>query len=74
MTTSSRFKRVVPLLGVFVVCLIVHWYGFRAWFRADDLAWLQLGARVHDFRSFLAAMLQPLAEGTVRPWSERAFV
>jgi hypothetical protein len=73
MTRHARAARFTPLLGIFAACLLVHWQGFQSWFRADDLAWLQLAGHVHDFGSFLSAMFQPLAEGTVRPWSERAF-
>ncbi|HWQ56732.1 MAG TPA: hypothetical protein VN442_23805 [Bryobacteraceae bacterium] len=56
-----------------LLCLAVHWYGFNSWFQADDFAWLGLGLDVHDWRSFLDAMFSPRAQGTVRPWSERAY-
>ncbi len=56
-----------------LVCLAVYWYGIQAWFQADDFAWLGLSAEVRDWSSFLDAMFSPRAQGTVRPWSERAF-
>ena len=56
-----------------LVCLIVHWAGFRAWFRADDFAWLGLYNRIHGFHDLLMLLFQPQAQGTIRPWSERAF-
>ncbi len=56
-----------------VFCLAIHWLGFRAWFRADDFAWLGLTPTVHDAHDLLLALFQPRAQGTIRPWSERAF-
>jgi hypothetical protein len=58
-----------PLLA----CLLLHWLGFTAWFRADDFAWLGLADGVHNFRDLLITLFQPRAQGTIRPWSERAF-
>ena len=54
-------------------CLAFYWYGLKCWFRQDDFAWLQLTAQVHGWRDFLHAMFTPLAQGTIRPWSERAY-
>jgi hypothetical protein len=56
-----------------LVCLLVHWLCFRAWFRADDFAWLGLANTVHSFPDLLRALFSPQAQGTIRPWSERAF-
>ena len=39
----------------------------------DDFAWLGLHTLIHDFDSFLSAMFTPLAQGTIRPLSERLF-
>lgn len=39
----------------------------------DDFAWLSLHTHVHDFQSFLSAIFTPMAQGTVRPLSERLF-
>ena len=58
-----------PLL----VCLLLHWLCFRAWFRADDFAWLGLANTVHSFPDLMRALFAPQAQGTIRPWSERAF-
>src|SRR5579863_1614017 len=55
------------------LCLAIHWLGFRAWFRADDFAWLGLAPNVHNWHDLLFALFQPRAQGTIRPWSERAF-
>jgi hypothetical protein len=54
-------------------CLLLDWYGFTAWFRADDFAWLGVGQDVHSLQDLLVALFSPLAQGTIRPLSERAF-
>jgi hypothetical protein len=56
-----------------LLCIALHWLAFRAWFRADDFAWLGLTPHVHSFHDLLAALFEPRAQGTIRPWSERAF-
>ncbi len=56
-----------------LICLLVHWQGFTAWFRADDFAWLSNFNRIHSFHDLMAIMFFPQAEGTIRPFSERAF-
>lgn len=63
----------VLLLFPCLLCLAIHWLGFRSWFRADDFAWLGLTPSVHSFHDLLVALFQPRAQGTIRPWSERAF-
>ena len=55
------------------VCLLIYRDGLTAWFQADDFAWLGLKLQVHDARSLLHALFAPMAQGTIRPWSERAF-
>ena len=40
---------------------------------ADDFAWLALSQRVNNFNDFLHMMFEPMAQGTIRPWSERGF-
>jgi hypothetical protein len=54
-------------------CLLLYRHGFLAWFRADDFAWLGLAPQVHSFRDLLGSLFLPAAQGTLRPWSERAF-
>lgn len=39
----------------------------------DDFAWLALHTQVNDFDSFVRALFEPMAQGTVRPLSERLF-
>jgi hypothetical protein len=54
-------------------CLIFYWYGLGCWFRQDDFAWLALSGTVHDWPSFCRAMFEPMAQASLRPWSERGF-
>jgi hypothetical protein len=60
-------------LALPLICLAVYWRGLFAWFQADDFAWLSLRAHVHDWRSLLENLFAPMAQGTIRPLSERAF-
>src|SRR5437773_3191483 len=53
--------------------LAFYWYGLKCWFRQDDFAWLWLTTQVHSWSDFWRAMFTPLAQGTIRPFSERAF-
>jgi hypothetical protein len=60
-------------LGPALLCLALYWRGFTAWFRADDFAWLGTGLYIQNFHDFLVAIFAPQAQGTIRPFSERAF-
>jgi hypothetical protein len=60
---------IIPILLLFWI----WWDGLRCWFIADDFAWLSLLGAVHDFHDFMRAMFVPMAQGTIRPWSERGF-
>ena len=69
----SRVVRVAFWLTPIAFCICLYWLGMRIWFQQDDFAWLNLRNHVTGFRSFLWAMFAPLAQGTIRPWSERGF-
>ena len=56
-----------------LVCLALYWYGLKTWFFQDDFAWLRLADNVRNGGSLLTALFAPMAQGTVRPLSERAF-
>ncbi len=56
-----------------LVLLFMYWPVWDVWFRADDFAWLGLRLPIRDTATFLHAMFQPMAQGTVRFLSERAF-
>ncbi len=51
----------------------VYWYGLKNWFEQDDFAWLSLHSQVNSFGTLLTAMFEPMAQGSIRPWSERGF-
>lgn len=54
-------------------CYWLHQYGLRSWFWSDDFAWLSLHTQIFDRATFLQTMFEPMAQGTIRPWSERGF-
>lgn len=66
--TQTAYWLLPPLL-----CFAIYWRGLTAWFQADDFAWLALRLDVHDWHSLLLALFAPMAQGTIRPWSERAY-
>jgi hypothetical protein len=55
------------------LCLFLYWPGLRAWFQQDDFSWLALSQSVHSPRDLPRALFAPMAQGTIRPLSERAF-
>ena len=69
MTRISRAAWLTPL----VACLIIYQYGLRVWFMQDDFAWLSLPRLTPTFGSLWHSLFAPMAQGTIRPWSERAF-
>jgi len=69
----TRLSRTAYWLAPMVFCLALYWMGLKSWFAEDDFAWLNLRNHVVDFHSFLWAMFAPLAQGTIRPLSERGF-
>ena len=73
--TANQFKRWQPLLWLLPLafCYWLHEYALRSWFWSDDFAWLSLHLQLFDFHWFLKTMFEPLAQGTIRPWSERGF-
>lgn len=72
-SSGNRLLTALYWIAPSLLCLLLYWFGLRAWFQKDDFAWLALPLRVHDWRSFLGALFEPLAQGTIRPWSERLY-
>lgn len=56
-----------------VFCFWLYWLGIRIWFQEDDFAWLQLNEQISGWRDLLHVLFAPMAQGTIRPLSERAF-
>jgi len=69
----TRAARWLYWLAPMLFCIVLYWLGIMSWFSEDDFAWLNLRNHVTDFHTFLWAMFAPLAQGTIRPLSERAF-
>ena len=53
--------------------LLLYWKGLLSWFREDDFAWLGLSLSVHKPSDLWATLFSPMAQGTIRPWSERVY-
>src|SRR5262249_12015282 len=70
---ESPAWRYASWLAAPLFCVAFYWRGLGCWFRQDDFAWLQLTQQVHGWGDFWRVMFTPLAQGTIRPLSERAF-
>src|SRR5205085_8921852 len=70
---KARLTNALYWTGPSLLCLLLYWRGFTAWFRADDFAWLGGGIYIQNFHDLLSALFAPQAQGTIRPLSERAF-
>src|SRR5580704_1952817 len=64
--TNRTLTRAAWWCGPALICLLIHWRGLASWFRADDFAWLALRPSLHN-------LFAPMAQGTIRPWSDRLF-
>jgi hypothetical protein len=67
-TLASAAYWLAPLL-----CLAIYWRGLQVWFQADDFVWLGLRSQVHDWHTLMRVLFAPMAQGSTRPLSERAF-
>ena len=56
-----------------LLCLALYWLGLKAWFQQDDFAWLNLHSRLRETGDLWSLLFAPLAQGTIRPLSERVF-
>jgi hypothetical protein len=64
----AGFWTVPPLAAVWF-----HWLALKTWFLGDDFAWLIHSTEFYNFHEFLVAVFKPMAQGTIRPWSDRIF-
>ncbi len=60
-------------LAAAAVPILFFWRTLGIWFLADDFAWLGLRLSIFNVQDFLRALCSPMAQGTVRFLSERAF-
>ena len=72
-TRHVTVKRTLYWIIPSLFCVVLYWHGLRAWFQMDDFAWLGLHRLVTDFDSLISTLFRPMAQGTVRPLSERLF-
>ena len=68
MIRTALYWSVPPLL-----CLIIYWPGFLAWFQDDDFAFLGLLPNIHSWGDLSHALFQPTVGGSWRPLSDRAY-
>jgi hypothetical protein len=68
-----RWRRAASWLVPVLLCAALYWITLRIWFLQDDFAWLGLRLSVYSGRDLLYALFSPMAQGTIRPWSERGF-
>ena len=69
----SRAWRAACWVAPPLFCLWVYWLGLKTWFYQDDFAWLHLRLEIPGRFSLWTALFAPMAQGTIRPLSERAF-
>jgi hypothetical protein len=69
----KRALRAAWLLPPIAVFLAFYWRGLFIWFAQDDFAWLNLSLRFTEGYSLWRLALEPAAQGTIRPLSERLF-
>jgi len=53
--------------------LAFYWKTLDIWFRADDFAWLSLARSFQSWRQLPELLFTPMAQGTIRPLSERGY-
>jgi len=73
MVSAPRVKSVAYWIAPSLLTLLIYWQDLTCWFQKDDFAWLGLRYLVHGWRDLLWALFAPMAQGTVRPLSERLF-
>jgi len=68
-----NFRRWPPWLLATLFFLVAYHRGLWIWFRADDFAWLLLSHQWVQASDLVRLLFQPMAQGTIRPLSERAY-
>ncbi len=69
----QRVARYWPWIVPPIFFLFVYSHGLRSWFQQDDFAWLLQWLSFESWRDLPRLLFMPQAQGTIRPWSERAF-
>ena len=69
-----RWKAELPyLLPALLLNPLLYWHGYYCWFQQDDFAWLGLLQMLHSADDLPRLLFEPMAQGTIRPISERGF-
>lgn len=71
--TMRRIPRLLFWLTPPCMMLALYWHGFHSWFQKDDFAWLGLPMEWRDGKPWFDLVFRPMAQGTIRPWSDRLF-
>src|SRR5580693_4043574 len=73
---NPAIKRAVSVAWWLLPVVFLLWLyrdAFSTWFVADDFAWLSLLHLVQVRHDLFHELFAPMAQGTIRPWSERGF-
>jgi hypothetical protein len=70
---TPRARLTLVTFAAILFSIVLYKYTLRAWFQQDDFAWLGLKDQVYSAGDLMRALFAPLAQGTIRPISERAF-
>jgi hypothetical protein len=71
---ANEWLRIAYWAGPPLFCLLVYFWGLRAWYQQDDFVWLSQRFQVGTPHDFLRAVFGPSVHGTFRPVSERLFL
>lgn len=69
----NRLARIALWIAPVLYCLWLYRHGLQTWFQQDDFAWLGLPLHIQKPSDLWAVLFKPMAQGTIRPWSERLF-
>ena len=73
MPAAAGYRKAALGLAPVAFLFLLYQHGLSTFFYQDDFAWLSLLRQTWNFQDFLHNMFAPMAQGTVRPWSERGF-
>ena len=73
MPSAANIRNTAFWLAPVAFLFTLYQHGLQVFFYQDDFAWLSLLRQTYNFQDFLHNMFAPMAQGTVRPFSERGF-
>jgi len=72
-TDTKKWVRAACWILPPLALLVIHRYALTTWFLQDDFAWLSQGRDARTWQDWLGVIFVPMAQGTIRPWSERLY-